>query len=161
MAGAVSKSWAVGIDLGTANIRVAVFRNDKVEIILDEEGSRSMPAIISFNERCRLIGSPARSQLSSNPRNTIFHVMRFLALKFADPEFQADSKHYPFAVLEKNGHIAVRVQYLGEVKEFAAIELLAMILSKAKENAEASGVFRARRGPEYTVLLRDGAPHGS
>jgi len=48
-------NWAIGIDLGTENTRVAVFRDDRIEVIPDYYGNRNMPSMVSFSDTERLI----------------------------------------------------------------------------------------------------------
>jgi len=137
MTQALGKSWAIGIDLGTANTRVAVFRNDKVEIIPDADGNLNMPSCVSFNSLSRLIGSPALSQLAFNPANTVYNVKRLVGRRFEDAEVQADAKHFPFRLTESYGQPIILVEYMCEMKTFTVVEILSMILCRAKENAEA------------------------
>lgn len=137
MAEVIDKSWAIGIDLGTANTRVAVFRNDMVEIIPDADGGLSMPSCVSFNDVGRLIGAPAMSQFAFNPVNTVFDVKRLVGRRFTDPEVQADVWHFPFKVTESRGQPVIEVEYMGEMRVLTIVEILSMILCRAKENAEA------------------------
>ena len=41
---------SIGIDLGSSYCSVGVWQNDRVEIILNDEGNRSTPSFISFTE---------------------------------------------------------------------------------------------------------------
>ena len=41
---------SIGIDLGSSYCCVGVWQNDRVKIILNDEGNRSTPSFISFNE---------------------------------------------------------------------------------------------------------------
>lgn len=128
--------WAIGIDIGTANTRVAVYRNDEVEIIPNADGRRLMPSYVAFTDRVRLIGDAAKSQVGSNPRNTVFGAKRLLGRKFSDPEVQVQSQYLPYRLDEWEGHPSIEVQYRGELKTLSPMEIYAMILARAKENAE-------------------------
>ncbi|KAJ3548547.1 hypothetical protein NM208_g950 [Fusarium decemcellulare] len=131
------KSWAIGIDLGTANTRVAVFRNDRLEIIPDADGGHLMPSCVSFTDRGRLIGSPAKRQSALNPKNTVFSVKRLFGRRFQEPEVRQMILHHPYSVAEDNGYPIINADYMGEKRTFSIVEILSMILSRAKENAEA------------------------
>lgn len=138
------RGYAIGIDLGTENTRIAVFRDDRVEIIPDEEGRRSMPSYVAFTERERLIGSPAKSRITQNPENTIHGMTRFLPLgfralqhRFHGQPLPGDKLPLPFHVSGKAREVVIEVDYLNERRSFTPTEILAMILSKAKQNAEA------------------------
>lgn len=42
-------SFAIGIDLGTTNSSVSVWRNDKVEIIPNQSSLNRTPSLIAFH----------------------------------------------------------------------------------------------------------------
>ena len=129
-------SVGVGIDIGTANTRVAVYRNDKYEIIPDEDGSTSMPSYVSFGEKHRFFGAAAKGQAKRNPENTVFNVLRLLGRDFIDAGLQDDLNYLPFRVVGDDKPL-IQVRYLGQEVRFTPEQVLAMILSKAKQNAEA------------------------
>ena len=57
--------------------------------------------------------------------------------KFADKDVQADAKHFPFSVVNKDGKPTVNVEVAGTEKNFTPEEISAMVLGKMKETAEA------------------------
>lgn len=66
------KKIGVGIDLGTTYSCVGVFRRGKVEIIANDQGNRVTPSYVAFTENERFVGDPAKAQIASNPKNTIY-----------------------------------------------------------------------------------------
>ena len=56
--------------------------------------------------------------------------------KFNDKDVQADMKHFPYQVIEKDGKPVVQVDVSGSKKQFTPEEVSAMILGKMKEVAE-------------------------
>ncbi|QHO09850.1 heat shock 70 kDa protein 18 isoform X1 [Arachis ipaensis] len=70
--GKASSSVAIGIDLGTTYSCVAVWRNDRVEIITNDQGNRITPSCVAFNDTQRMIGDAAKNQIAANPTNTVF-----------------------------------------------------------------------------------------
>ncbi|KAK7957277.1 uncharacterized protein PG986_006499 [Apiospora aurea] len=130
-------TYGVGIDIGTANTRIAVYRNDSFELIPDEEGMFSMPSYVSFGDRQRHIGATAKRQANKNPENTVFDVLRLIGRDFKDPTLQDDLNFLPFkVVVDGDETLRIQVRYLGEEMRFTPEEVLAMILAKAKQNAE-------------------------
>jgi len=131
-------SYAIGIDLGTTYSCVAVWQNDRVEVIANEHGNRTTPSYVAFQGEERLIGDSAKNQASANPSNTIFDAKRLMGRKFQDPVVQQDRGHWPFALKEgKEGGVQVEVEVKGERKAFLPEEISAMVLSKMKQTAEA------------------------
>jgi heat shock 70kDa protein 1/2/6/8 len=129
---------SVGIDLGTTYSCVGVWQNDRVEIIANDQGNRTTPSYVAFNDTERLIGDAAKNQVAMNASNTVFDAKRLIGRKFSDQVVVEDMKHWPFTVLEgPGGKPIIQVRYKGEVKQFAAEEISSMVLMKMKEIAEA------------------------
>ncbi|ADX06244.1 putative heat shock protein 70 [Organic Lake phycodnavirus 2] len=126
----------IGIDLGTTYSCVGVWQNDRVEIIANDQGNRTTPSYVAFNEKERLIGDSAKNQVSMNPTNTIFDAKRMIGRTMND--LKQDMKHWPFKVVEgKSNQPNVQVTYKGEEKTFSPEEISSMVLIKMKEIAEA------------------------
>ena len=63
---------AIGVDLGTTYSCVAVWKNDRIEIIPNDQGNRTTPSTVAFVDDERLTGEGAANQLAMHPANTIF-----------------------------------------------------------------------------------------
>jgi L1 cell adhesion molecule like protein len=99
---------------------VGVWQNDRVEIIANDQGNRTTPSYVAFSDNERLIGDAAKNQVAMNPHNTVFDAKRLIGRKFADAEVQADIKHFPFKVIDRQGKPLAEVTYKGEVKQFVS-----------------------------------------
>ncbi len=136
MADSVSGT-SIGIDLGTTYSCVGVWQNDRVEIIANDQGNRTTPSYVAFNDQERLIGDSAKNQAAINPYNTVFDAKRLIGRRFSDRSVQSDMKHFSFKVIEKTGDKPyIQVTYKNEDKQFSPEEISAMVLTKMKEIAE-------------------------
>ena len=131
------KGPAVGIDLGTTYSCVGVFQHGKVEIIANDQGNRTTPSYVAFNDTERLIGDSAKNQVAMNPTNTVFDAKRLIGRKFDESAVQSDMKHWPFTVVSDNTKPKIQVDYKGESKTFSPEEISSMVLVKMKDTAEA------------------------
>lgn len=127
---------AIGIDLGTTYSCVGVFRDDRIEIIANDQGNRTTPSFVAFTDTERLIGDAAKNQVAMNPHNTVFDAKRLIGRKFADPEVQSDMKHFPFKIIDRGGKPVIQVEFKGETKTFTPEEISSMVLTKMRETAE-------------------------
>ena len=128
----------VGIDLGTTYSCVGVWQNDRVEIIANDQGNRTTPSYVAFNDNERLIGDAAKNQVAMNSQNTIFDAKRLIGRKVSDTTVQQDMKHWPFTVIATpDNKPKFEVKFRGETKQFSAEEISSMVLIKMKEISEA------------------------
>jgi L1 cell adhesion molecule like protein len=112
-------STSIGIDLGTTYSCVAVWQNDKVEIIPNDQGLNTTPSYVAFTDQERLIGDAAKTQAARNPVNTVFDAKRLIGRKFADKKVQEDKKLWPFNVVAgPQDKPLVAVKAMGEDKRF-------------------------------------------
>lgn len=124
----------IGIDLGTTNSCVAVLDGDSAKVIENAEGDRTTPSIIAYTEDGEtLVGSPAKRQAITNPKNTLFAIKRLIGRRFTDKEVQRDVDIMPFSITQAdNGDAWVEVK--GE--KMAPPQISAEVLKKMKKTAE-------------------------
>ena len=122
----------IGIDLGTTNSCMAVMEGGEPTVIPNAEGGRTTPSVVAFaRDGQRLVGTPAKRQAVTNPKNTIFSIKRFMGRKLA--EVSEEQKIVPYAVVGGPNSDA-RVEADGKV--YPPPEISAMILQKLKADAE-------------------------
>jgi len=132
-----SSKYVIGIDLATCMSMVAVWKDNKVDIIASDSGNRTVPSYVSFTEEERIIGDAAKSMSSTNPRNTVFDAKRLIGRTFDDPIVQRDISNWPFKVVnDGNNRPQIVVDFKGETKNYYAEEISAMVLQKLKGMAE-------------------------
>ncbi|XXG48712.1 hypothetical protein AAC387_Pa02g3084 [Persea americana] len=150
----------VGLDFGNESCIVAVARQRGIDVVLNEESKRETPAVVSFGEKQRFIGTAGSASTLMNPKNSISQVKRLLGRQFSDPEVQRDLQSLPFAVTKgPDGFPLIQVRYLGEQRAFTPTQVMAMILSNlksiAEKNLNAAGVVDCCIGiPVYFTDLQ-------
>lgn len=127
----------IGVRLGTTHSCVGVYQNGRAVIVADDQGNRFTPSYVAFTNDERLVGDAAKNQAPANPENTIFDAKRFIGRQWNDKQLQADLRHFPFAVVNRDGKPAIQVQVKGDKKLFSPEEVSAMVLGKMKDIAEA------------------------
>ena len=133
----MSDNIAIGIDLGTTYSCVGVWQGDRVEIIANDQGNRTTPSYVAFNDTERLIGDAAKNQAAMNPTNTVYDAKRLIGRRIDDEHVQADMKLWPFEVVAGvDQKPKIRVQFKGKPETFHPEELSSMVLTKMKETAE-------------------------
>jgi len=133
-----SDNIAIGIDLGTTYSCVGVWQGDRVEIIANDQGNRTTPSYVAFNENERLIGDAAKNQAAMNPTNTVYDAKRLIGRRIDEQTVQDDMKLWPFAVTASDDRKPkIKVEFKNKTETFHPEEISAMVLQKMKETAEA------------------------
>lgn len=128
-------SKIIGIDLGTTNSCVAVMENGEPVVIQNSEGGRTTPSIVGFTAKGdRIVGQPAKNQMVTNPKNTVYSVKRLIGHRFG--ELQGEATKLPYTVLDNGSDCRIQVEQNGEKKKFSPQEISAFILQKMKKTAE-------------------------
>ncbi|MBQ2481780.1 MAG: molecular chaperone DnaK [Treponema sp.] len=125
----------IGIDLGTTNSCVAVMENGEPVVIQNSEGGRTTPSIVGFTAKGdRIVGLPAKNQMVTNPKNTVYSVKRLIGHRFG--ELEGEATKLPYAIKDHGADVRVEVQENGSAKEYSPQEISAFILQKMKKTAE-------------------------
>ncbi|KAJ5832640.1 hypothetical protein N7474_000951 [Penicillium riverlandense] len=123
----------VGIDFGAQSTKIGVARNKGIDIITNEVSNRQTPSLVGFNARSRAIGEAAKTQETSNLKNTVGGLKRLIGRSFSDPDLQIEQEYSTAPICDVNGQAGVEVNYLGKKEKFTAIQLVAMYLQKIKD----------------------------
>ena len=122
----------IGIDLGTTNSCVAVMEGNQPTVIINNEGQRTTPSVVAFTEGGeRKVGSPAKRQAITNPKNTVFSIKRFMGETY--DQVTKEVERVPYSVVRGDNNTP-RVDIEG--RQYSPQEISAMILQKMKKTAE-------------------------
>merc|ERR1719274_130507 len=124
----------IGIDLGTTNSCVAVMEAGSAKVIENAEGARTTPSIVAFSDDgAKLVGTPAKRQAVTNPKNTLFATKRLIGRRFDDPHVQKDLESCPYSIVRSDSGDAW-VEAGGN--KYSPSQAGAFVLGKMKETAE-------------------------
>lgn len=122
----------IGIDLGTTNSCVAVMEGNQPTVIINNEGQRTTPSVVAFTDGGeRKVGSPAKRQAITNPKNTVFSIKRFMGETY--DQVTKEIERVPYTVVRGENNTP-RVDVEG--RQYSPQEISAMILQKMKKTAE-------------------------
>lgn len=122
----------IGIDLGTTNSVVAVLEGGEPKVVNNEEGARTTPSVVAFNnDNSALVGQIAKRQSVTNTENTIFSAKRFIGQNYSNVKEEVLRMPYKVSKAKKGG-----VQFKIRDKSYSPSEISARILQKLKRAAE-------------------------
>jgi molecular chaperone HscA len=123
---------AVGIDLGTTNSLVATVRNSIPEVLNDEDGRALLPSVVRYLPNGHAnIGYKAQAAQTTDPKNTIVSVKRFMGRGLADIAY---AENLPYDFQDTPG--MVQLKTVAGVK--SPVEVSAQILATLRQRAEDS-----------------------
>jgi len=123
---------AVGIDLGTTNSLVATVRSGIPEVLSDEDGHPLLPSIVRYLPNGHAnIGYKAQAHQTTDPKNTIVSVKRFMGRGLADI---AHAENMPYDFHDSPG--MVQLKTVAGLK--SPVEVSAQILATLRQRAEDS-----------------------
>lgn len=125
-------SKIIGIDLGTTNSVVSVMEGNEPTVIINSEGKRTTPSVVSFNKDGeRVVGEQAKRQALANPEKTISSIKRFMGLTYNEGKKMASELSYE-VVSGRNNLAMAKV----DDRTYTPQEISAMVLQKMKKTAE-------------------------
>ena len=121
---------AVGIDLGTTNSLVGTVRHGIPEVLNDDQGRPLLPSVVRyFPDGTAKIGYEAQAAQTSDPRNTIVSVKRFMGRGLKDiPHIE----NMPYSFVDAPGMIQLKTA--AGIK--SPVEVSAEILATLRQRAE-------------------------
>lgn len=123
-------SKIIGIDLGTTNSCVSVIEGGDPVVIVNSEGSRTTPSIVSFDKGEVKVGAPAKRVSVTNPKNTIYSVKRFIGQRYSE----LNSEHLNVSYDVVNEKDSVRIN--ANDRKYAPQEISAIVLQNIRNSAE-------------------------
>jgi len=126
----------LGIDLGTTNSRVAVFKDGRPRLVpLDPEGrSFALPSLVALDREAGalVVGERARDSMVRDPQSAVFAAKRLIGQRARSPNVTARADRLPFALVpDRSGDAAVR---FGD-NVYSMAELSSVLIKELKDAA--------------------------
>ncbi|XP_011176022.1 hypoxia up-regulated protein 1 isoform X1 [Solenopsis invicta] len=136
----ISEEIAVmSIDLGSEWMKVAIVSPGvPMEIALNKESKRKTPVVIAFRDGERSFGEDAQVIGVRFPQNTFFYILDLLGKPIDNPLVQLYRDRFPYYDIVADDERKTIAFRLNENTTYTPEELIAQILHKGKEMAEAS-----------------------
>lgn len=156
----------VGIDLGTTNSEIAVYRDGRPEVLMDELGRKILPSVVGVGETGELlVGEDARNQFVLYPERTIRSIKRQMGsndkVQLAGGEYTP--QEISAIILKHLKHIAE--QSLGRPVGKAVITVPAYFSDTQRQATREAGeiagleVVRIINEPTAAALVYEAAQH--
>ncbi len=129
--------YIIGIDLGTTNSCVGVWKNNKVDIIpVPETGDKITPSIVCFNNNEEIVGILSKNKSEQYYKSIIYDSKRLIGKKYHEID-KKELEVYPFEIEpDKENNIKIVIKVNEETKKFSPEEISSKILKKLKKDAE-------------------------
>ena len=156
----------VGIDLGTTNSEIAIYRDGRPEVLGDEQGRVILPSVVGLSETGELlVGEAARNQFLLYPERTVRSIKRRMGsdarVRLADREYTP--QEVSAIILSRLKEIAQ--QRLGRPVRKAVITVPAFFSDAQRQAAREAGeiagldVARIINEPTAAALVYEAAQH--
>lgn len=125
----------IGIDLGTVNSCVGIYKCGRIDYVPHGDGSRILPSYVYYGDRETVVGDAAKQK--TQPKKVIYDSKRFIGKK--DREFyQKVKKYYPFDIdIDDSDNVFYIVENSNSRKKYTpedvSTEILKKIYISAKE----------------------------
>ena len=123
-------SKAIGLDLGSTLSEVCIIESGEPTVIVTEDGSRTLPSVVSISGDERKVGASAKRQQIVKSKETINLIKRFMGRTF--DECGEAIKHVQYNVVNEGGYPRIEI----EGKKYSPEEISSFILAKLKKMAE-------------------------
>ena len=156
----------VGIDLGTTNSEIAIYRDGRPEVLGDEQGRVILPSVVGLSETGELlVGEAARNQFLLYPERTVRSIKRRMGsdarVRLADREYTP--QEVSAIILSRLKEIAQ--QRLGRPVRKAVITVPAFFSDAQRQATREAGeiagldVARIINEPTAAALVYEAAQH--
>ena len=123
----------IGINIGSKNTIIGTYKTGIFEIVVSETSARTIPTVVSYNDKERNIGELAMHTNRSNFKRTIVYPNRWLGIQ-RDWPFRAEEAKYSYTkpVEDKTGKLGFKINYKNAEGIYTPESLMGLFFSKLK-----------------------------
>jgi len=121
-----------GIDLGTTNSCISIWRNNNCEIIPDEFGNKTIPSYVSFTNVTKYVGLDAKRQRDINIENVFYEVKRVIGRYYNEKPVQDCKDLLSYKLIENERNCVSLQSSVRNNKVFTPEEISAYVLMKLR-----------------------------
>ena len=129
----------IGIDLGTTNSCIGAFIHGKVKIIPNQNNSKLIPSIVSFDGNKITIGDQTVNKIYKNPEKVIYSIKRIMGKNPKDKDYKDLIKNLAYKNginIDNEGRPYIQVEFNGEKQNYYPQIISSLILERLKQIAE-------------------------
>jgi molecular chaperone DnaK (HSP70) len=131
------EEFVLGIDLGTTNSCISIWRNNNLEIIPDNLGNRTIPSVVAFTSKSKYVGREAKNQIELNSDNTFYEIKRLIGRKYDDETVINDLQFLTYKVdQDDKKNVILKSSIPSRKQNYTPEEISACILMELKHMAE-------------------------
>lgn len=128
----------VGFDVGSKTCFIGIAKQGGIETVANEYSQRSTPAMVSFGEDQRYMGTNAQQKLITNLKNTAWLFKHLIGRPYDDVLVKKYQEFISYDLVEipETKRCGMKVSHCGKDYTFSMEQILAMLLGKLKNIAE-------------------------
>ena len=123
----------IGISIGSKNTIVGTYKKGTFEIVVSETSARSLPTVVSYNDRERNFAELSMHTNRSNFKRIVIYPNRWLGVQKDWPLVKEEAKYaYVKPVEDKTGRLGFNIDYKGKKDIYTPESLMGLFFSKLK-----------------------------
>ena len=123
----------IGVNIGSKNTIIGTYKKGVFEIVVSETSARSLPTVVSYNDRERNFAELSMHTNRSNFKRTVIYPNRWLGIQKDWPFLKEEAKYaYVKPVEDKTGRLGFNIDYKGKKEIYTPECLMGLFFSKLK-----------------------------
>ena len=123
---------AAGIDLGTSNSVIGIFKEGKVNIVPNSIGDSITPSIVEILDKGEAVGEEIMIK-KADEKHTITEIKRLIGKKYSEIK---DFSHIHYNIIsDNNDRILIKIERKGKEELYSPEEIMSLIFKKLIKNA--------------------------